>query len=156
MFNTIIRFFLRVLPVIYMFGIWLQSSFFNPENIGQISNKITHEMIIMFGVAFELAHLIQFGILYLLLIIAYLTFGDLNKRIEHVAIVISIGYGLIDELHQLFVPFRSFSIIDLIKDVIGVYVIWYLVKKYYYKNSRSKLGSVLKSVTILSNRNKSI
>lgn len=156
MFNKLNRFFLRILPGVYMLGIWLQSSYFNPDNIGQILNNINYKIIITFGIAFELAHLIQFGILYLFLIFAFLTYGNLNKKNEYIALVVSIGYGLIDEIHQFYVPFRSFSIIDIIKDIIGVWIVWYLVNKYYYKNSRSKIGTILKRITLLSNRNKSI
>lgn len=38
------------------------------------------------------------------------------------SIFIGSAYGLSDELHQSFVPFRKFSIFDLLADVIGVCV----------------------------------
>lgn len=149
--NTIFRFFLRILPVIYIICIWIQSSLLNPEKIGQFSNKITSEMVIIFGVTFELAHLVEFGILYLFIVFALLTYGNLTKKKEMLACIISVGYSLVDEIHQLFVPFRSFSIIDLVKDIIGVWVVWYIINKFYYKNNSSKLASVLRRISGLQN-----
>lgn len=149
MYNTI----LRVLPIIYMILVWIQSSYFNPEVIEPIASKVSYEMIIIFGVALELFHFIQFGILYLLWIIAFLTFRDLNPKIEFVVLLFSIGYGVIDEIHQLFVPFRSFSVTDLIKNFIGVWGAWFLVHKKYYYKKHSTVGIILRGISSLSDRN---
>ncbi|MBN1982887.1 MAG: VanZ family protein [Chitinivibrionales bacterium] len=35
-------------------------------------------------------------------------------------LIIGVGYAIIDELHQLFIPFRSCSVIDMIADFVGV------------------------------------
>ena len=43
----------------------------------------------------------------------------------------SILYGLIDEIHQLFVPYRAFEIKDLIIDSLGASVI--LIKLLFKK-----------------------
>lgn len=42
-------------------------------------------------------------------------------------------YGLSDEIHQYFVPFRTFSFYDIIADAIGVYFGIFLFKKFVYK-----------------------
>jgi len=47
-----------------------------------------------------------------------------NKKIKTkfiiITILISISYAILDELHQLFVPFRSSSIQDIITDTLGI------------------------------------
>ncbi|MDI6798591.1 MAG: VanZ family protein [Candidatus Aenigmarchaeota archaeon] len=47
------------------------------------------------------------------------------------SVSISSIYGLGDEVHQYFVPFRSFSIFDLIADVIGscLGVVFFLISR---------------------------
>ena len=49
-------------------------------------------------------------------------------------LVISSLYGLTDEIHQSFVPYRSATVIDLVKDCIGVLVAsWVLYGAYQGK-----------------------
>ena len=131
MFLIVIRSLLRLIPILYMLFIWLQSSKFNPSQLEYIYPSIHPIVFLMIGGTLELAHLIQFGILYLLIIMAFLTFGELNSKKEKVALTIALLYGLVDEIHQFFVPFRSFSSIDIVKDVIGVLVFWYIIRRKY-------------------------
>ena len=42
-----------------------------------------------------------------------------NSYIYAVAIILSTSYGLSDEVHQLFIPGREFSIFDLMADAVG-------------------------------------
>ncbi|WP_256988770.1 VanZ family protein [Bacillus sp. EB106-08-02-XG196] len=102
----------------------------------------------------EFAHLFEFGILYFLIILALLCYGQLSKRKEILAIAISLLYGLSDEIHQIFVPFRSFSIIDLIKNAIGVLAIWYFIHQKYYNKTDSGVGSFLRKITIFFKKEK--
>lgn len=44
---------------------------------------------------------------------------DVSWRAVLAAIVISSLYGVSDEYHQLFVPGRSFDILDMVADIIG-------------------------------------
>jgi len=44
---------------------------------------------------------------------------DVSGRAVLVAIVISSLYGVSDEYHQLFVPGRSFELLDMVADAIG-------------------------------------
>ena len=151
---TLFRFSLTLLPILYMLFIWLQSSKFNPSQLEYIYPSIHPIVFLMIGGTLELAHLIQFGILYLLIIVAFLTYGQLNSNKEKIALTIALLYGIIDEIHQFFVPFRSFSSIDIVKDVIGVLVFWYIIRSKYYHNNQTKLGTFLKGVTKFSTKNK--
>ena len=44
---------------------------------------------------------------------------DVSWRAVLAAIVISSLYGVSDEYHQLFVPGRSFDVLDMVADIIG-------------------------------------
>lgn len=147
MYKLIGKLFFRILPFIYMMVIWLQSSHFNPESIHSLAHYLDMKIILLMGMGLELGHLFEFGFLYVLIIIAFLTFGKLNHRLEFIALVVSIMYGLIDEIHQAYVPFRSASYSDLAKDIIGVIVFWFILHKNYFKDNYSKIGSLLRLVT---------
>src|SRR3954468_8651169 len=121
-----------MLLILYATLIWMQSSYFDPESIYILSSKIRIEILVLAGIGFELFHFFQFGILYLLLIFAFLSFGKLTKGIEIVAAIISLSYGLIDEIHQIYVSFRSFSIGDLMKDALGVLVVSFVIHRSYF------------------------
>jgi VanZ family protein len=62
--------------------------------------------------------------------------GHKEIKIKHILIVIiiSIVYGIVDEVHQLFVPLRCFSIKDILTNTLGIFssIIIYL---YVNKNS---------------------
>ncbi len=63
--------------------------------------------------------------------------GNKEMKIKHilVVIIISIVHGIIDEVHQLFVPLRCFSIKDILTDTLGSFssIIIYL-----HTNKKSK------------------
>jgi polysaccharide biosynthesis protein VpsQ len=147
-----IKFILLVLPIIYMALIWLQTSHFDPESVYSLSSQISMSIILLLGVFLELAHLFEFGLVYLFLIMAFLVFGKLNTKKEFLAATIAILYGLIDEIHQLYVPFRSFSYGDLFKDAIGVLVISFIIHKSYFTSKKSKIGLLLKKITNISQK----
>ncbi|MCR2822001.1 VanZ family protein [Lederbergia panacisoli] len=137
---------LRILPVLYIIFIWIQSSSFDPESVHNLLSNISYNIILFIGICFELAHLIEFGILYLLLILAILTYRPLDNKMEAISFTFAVLYGLFDEIHQYFVPFRSFSIIDLVKNFLGVFVIWLIIHRSYFKKKNSKIGSILKKI----------
>ncbi|GBD89187.1 vanZ like family protein [bacterium BMS3Abin03] len=91
-----------------------------------ISDKIEH-----FGAFFGLSVLLSLTLLYqqknLLLKKYFLVF----------TLIIVSGYGVIDEIHQAFIPGRNSDILDWTADSIGaitaVLLIWYLVRKLNYK-----------------------
>lgn len=70
----------------------------------------------------KLNHFLAFFVLgfFLNLTLKYQTkFPALKKNILIITIIIASGYGLLDELHQLFVPGRSAEVLDWIADFIG-------------------------------------
>lgn len=69
----------------------------------------------------ELVHLMEYSIL------GILWYRALRKKVL-VILIIGILYGISDEIHQLFVPFREFSILDMIVDTLGI-VIGVIVSK---------------------------
>jgi len=151
-----VRFLLGALPILYMKLIWLQSSKFNPESIYALSTSISKEILLVAGISFELFHFFEFGILYLLLSFVFLSFGKFTKRVEVLLMFISFSYGFIDEIHQMYVPFRSFSLDDLVKDGIGVLVISLIIHKSYFSKKRSKIGSFLKGLENISDKKRNI
>ncbi|WP_391557546.1 VanZ family protein [Robertmurraya sp.] len=142
----IIRLLLLVIPFVYMALIWLQTSNFDPESVYMLSTQIDMSILLLIGAGLELAHLFEFGLLYLFLVMAFLIFGKLSYKKEMFAVVLAIGYGFVDELHQYYIPFRSFSLVDLLKNCIGVWALWYVVHK-KYMNIRSRFGSLLRKIT---------
>ena len=90
----------------------------------------------------KLLHLIEYSIL------AILIYRALNQhqKIQPIALVLAIIfstlYGLSDELHQLFVPGRFFSIQDLFVDFIGSNII--LLRKQILENIFQKLTLIFK------------
>jgi VanZ family protein len=141
------RLFISILPIIYMYLIWQQSAHFDPESVSSLSTVFSETVVLAIGASLELAHLFEFGILFVLIILAFLSNGQLNKWKENVAVIISILYGIIDEIHQIYVPFRSFSLIDLLKDAIGVWLIWFIIHKKYFGTKNSRIGSFLRKLT---------
>lgn len=141
-----LRLLLLVVPLVYMSIIWIQTRHFDPESVYMLSTQIDMRILLIIGAGFELAHLFEFGLLYTLLMMAFLIFGKLSPGKEVLAAIVAIGYGLVDELHQYYIPFRSFSLIDLVKNCIGVMALWYLVHKSYGKKT-SRLGMFLRKIT---------
>jgi VanZ family protein len=125
---------LRVLPILYMAAIWFMSS--NPADA--IVELPRGDRFIK-----ESLHLVEFGILYILLFLALLTFHGVSRKENWLLILISSLYGLTDEIHQYFVPYRSATMIDLVKDVIGVLVASWIFYGAYTKKRFPKLRSLL-------------
>jgi polysaccharide biosynthesis protein VpsQ len=149
------RFFITILPIFYMYLIWQQTSHFDPESVSSLSTVLNPLVILAIGVFLEFAHLFEFGILYFLLIVALLSYGHLKKWKEVLVLIFSISYGLMDEIHQLYVTFRSFSIVDLIKNAIGVLVFAILIHKNYFKSKGSRFGLFLRNNTNYFKKDKS-
>ena len=90
-----------------------------------ISDKIKH-----FGAFFGLSVLLSLTLLY----------QNKNLLFKNyflaAALVISSIYGLLDEIHQSFVPGRNSEFLDWVADslgaAVGVFVVFYLIKKFKY------------------------
>ncbi|NLI92065.1 MAG: VanZ family protein [Peptococcaceae bacterium] len=133
-----IRIFLIALPLGYMLFIWILSS--KPSDavvrFGSQSDDLIREAL----------HLIEFGILYFLILIALHASGKPGLPAQSLAITISIFYSIMDEIHQSFIPYRTASLLDLLKDFIGIFLAYHLCKHYSKKIKISCLGDLLKKL----------
>lgn len=128
----------RLLPIIYMLFIWTLSSM--PANaVVELPNEGLD------GFIKESLHLIEFGILYILLFFAGLTFKKFTPVISFIFMGIAILYGAVDEIHQSFVPYRSATWIDFIKDTIGVLVAAHFMHHAYFNGKFTKLSLLLRN-----------
>lgn len=116
-----VKLIIRLSPLAYMALIWFLSS--HPSD-AIVDTGWTYDRTLKEGL-----HLIEFGILYLLVVLALVSWGKLNQRSSFAAAIFSFLYGLTDELHQYFVPSRSFSLLDITKDLIGIIIAWYIVRR---------------------------
>lgn len=85
------------------------------------------------------AHFIEYGALGFLMNNAFFSF----KKKGYIALpaLLSIIYGISDEIHQYFIPGRAFQLIDILLDSVGVIagvLVFYLIAKIYErKNSQA-------------------
>ncbi len=72
----------------------------------------------------ELAHMIEYGILGYFLGRAFLKGSTpfFQRSFQVWAVSVAILYGFTDEIHQLFVPLREASSVDLVFDGIGAFL----------------------------------
>lgn len=131
------KYVLRLLPIAYMATIWIMSSL--PSNhFVELPDSALDRTIK------ESLHLIEFAILYVLLVLAFLTRrGPFTTGLNVLCAVIAGLYGLTDEIHQSFYPYRSASWFDLVKDVTGILVCFYFIRGALFKSRFARLGKVL-------------
>ena len=129
---------LQILPLLYMGCIWYLS--------GRPSDSV---IVLGFYDAMikESLHLVEFAILYCLVVLALLAKSELSPSGTRLAVIISIVYAFMDEFHQFFIPSRSASLVDLLKDTMGIAVAWYLINRAYFKNKNSRIGKLLHGIT---------
>ncbi|UHA61336.1 VanZ family protein [Metabacillus litoralis] len=114
-----------LLPLLYMALIWTLSSF--PAD-AIVNTPFSFDTLLK-----ESLHLIEFAILYWLIAFAFIAHGRWTERTSLIAAAIAILYGLTDEIHQSFVLARSATVIDFVKDTIGVLVSYYIAKRKFFK-----------------------
>jgi len=93
-----------VFALIYMILIFYLSS--RPLTFPEAINKVDPNKFFL--------HIAQYSVLGFLLF-----FANKNTRLSF---FIGSIYGLSDEIHQGFLSFRQFSILDILADIIGVYL----------------------------------
>ncbi|MFC7786701.1 MULTISPECIES: VanZ family protein [unclassified Rossellomorea] len=135
--KKLLKYVLTAAPFLYMILIWILSS--NPDDavIRFPDNQLDRFIK-------ESLHLIEFGILYGLFVIALLAHGKLRFTLNFTVALISIFYGFVDEIHQSFVPYRSATLIDAAKDLIGVTVLFWIVNRTYFKKADHPLTKKMK------------
>lgn len=117
------RWLIKVLPFLYMGVIWVLSS--NPAD-AFVKFSFADSLIK------ESLHLVEFAILYVLFMLFFAIDGKLTKKTNWLAAVVAALYGLADEIHQSFVPYRSATVIDFIKDITGITVCFIIVYRGYF------------------------
>jgi hypothetical protein len=85
------------------------------------------------------AHMIAFGLLALLNMRALLAWNSSLKGAAYLAIVLAVGYAMLDEFHQAFVPGRSASGLDVGLDFVGAALFTLLARRYYASRLRKPL-----------------
>lgn len=97
-----------------------------PKVLGGV-DKIKH-----FGAYFVLAFLLSFALK------MQNRFPIVSKNSVLFTFMITLFYGLIDEVHQIFIPGRYFDWMDLLADVIGSLIGIFLAKIIISNNSKNK------------------
>ena len=127
-----IKILVTTLPFLYMIAIWIMSS--QPDDIILDLPSSSVDRFIK-----EALHLVEFGILYILFVSALAVNQKLKPGLSLFAAIIASLYGIVDEFHQSFIPYRSASFIDVVKDVIGVLAVYFHVQYHYFKHKRGFL-----------------
>lgn len=131
------RYLIWLLPFAYMVLIWILSSMPANAVVELPDSKLDRFWK-------ESMHLIEFAILYLFFVIALAVSGKLSLRTSLLFAIISALYGVVDEIHQSFYPYRSATLIDVIKDWIGVLAVWGHVRYHYFFKKKSILNKLQK------------
>ena len=130
---------LRILPFAYMAAIWILSSM-PADALVELPDEGIDRFLK------ESLHLVEFGLLYVLLVLAALTIGRFTAVLSFAFMGVAILYGLLDEIHQRFVPYRSATVIDFVKDVIGVLAASHFIHHAYFSGKFARLGRVLRRI----------
>jgi VanZ family protein len=82
------------------------------------------------GINDKLLHFLAYGLLSLLLYIPL----KYNIRLKYhivifiISFIATISFGLIDEIHQSYIPIRTFDLKDLLADSIGAMTMLFVIK----------------------------
>ena len=104
-YNLILFYWLPVF--IYCLLIFIQSSYPSPIHAPDLPHTD------------KLVHFLGYGLLGILFFRAFGTLRFNSGVVTRLSIVSSTIYGLSDEIHQYYVPFRSADITDLLADALG-------------------------------------
>ncbi len=122
--SNLIKFFRYWFPLIfYCILIFLQSSFPSIESIPELPYTD------------KLLHFFAYAVLGALFLRAYKTLQIRNnlKLLIILSVLSSSLYGISDEIHQYFVPSRSFEYVDILADVLGslfgVFIYQFIMEK---------------------------
>ncbi|AOH57173.1 hypothetical protein ABE28_022745 [Peribacillus muralis] len=131
------RIVLTLLPFLYMIAIWIMSG--NPDDMILDLPSSSVDRFIK-----EALHLVEFAILFILFVSALAANHKLKPGLSLVAALAACLYGVLDEYHQSFIPYRSATLIDIIKDIIGVAAVYFHVQYHYFKHGRGFLTTIEK------------
>jgi VanZ family protein len=84
-----------------------------------------------FEILFIIGHLVLYGVLMALLVLALRRGTELPANYAFlIAFVILALYAISDEFHQSFVPGRTATLFDLATDLVGAFFVWLLLLKW--------------------------
>lgn len=107
-------------PLVWMAMIYYMSS---QPRIGMTESTLWDFVI------FKTLHMIEYGLLFFLLYRALLSLPKWNDMWSFaVGMIISIGYAVSDELHQLTIASRQGKLRDVIIDIIGMLIVYAMIK----------------------------
>lgn len=139
----VLKWVLRLLPLAYMAAVWIMSSLPSNHFVELPDLLIDHTIK-------ESLHLIEFAILYVLLVLAWLTRNRAFTPFLNMACALFAAcYGISDEIHQSFYSYRSASLFDLVKDFTGILVCFYFIRGALFKGKFVRLGKMLRWVRAL-------
>lgn len=137
---NVLKWVLRVLPFAYMVAIFIMSSLPADQFVKLPDSQVDHTIK-------ESLHLIEFAILYVLLVLAMLTRRNAFTPALNIACAgFAALYGISDEIHQSFYAYRSASWFDLVKDFTGISVCFYFIRGALFKEKFTRLAKVLERV----------
>ena len=82
----------------------------------------------------------------MLFVAAFAANHKLTVGLSLVAAIVAGLYGIVDEFHQSFVPYRSATLIDVIKDIIGVLAAYFHVQYHYFRRRHGSL-TIIEKIT---------
>ncbi|MBM7585277.1 VanZ family protein [Bacillus pakistanensis] len=138
--KAFVRWSLTMIPFLYMILIWVLSSLPDTAVI-----ELPDDAFDRFFK--ESLHVIEFGILYSFFILALLAHDRLTYTANLFVALVAAFYGLVDEIHQSFIPYRSATIIDAVKDLIGVGISFWIVNRTYFTRPSHFLTRGMKWLT---------
>jgi VanZ family protein len=114
----------RFLP--YWLPIWLWMAFIyyvsHQSDVAGIPSKLGY-----------LWHIFAFTLLVLLVYRAFRSYSFSKKDAYAIAASWTIIYAIIDEIHQIFVPYRTFSGLDILLDLIGTIFFGIILLSFFNK-----------------------
>lgn len=137
--KKVFRVLLTLLPLLYMIAVWVMSSL--PDDIILNLPSSSVDRFVK-----EALHLVEFAILYMLFVAALAANHKLTKNLSLVAAIGACLFGVIDEFHQSFVPYRSATLIDVIKDFIGVLAAYFHIMYHYFYRKHGFL-TIIEKIT---------
>lgn len=111
---------------------WMMFIFFLSS---QTKVSVAHKFIIDF-IIFKSLHVIEYAVLYFLIFRALYQTNNNKLPLKYkfiLPIVIGFFYSITDELHQLFVPTRSGQLKDTGFDLLGLILMYTLIKYNFHK-----------------------
>jgi len=110
-----------------------------------ILTSLPSGMAVTVDVSDKVNHFGAYGLLSVLLFLTMnfqMKYPFLKKNANWLTVLIASSYGVLDELHQMLVPGRSCEFLDWLADfsgsLLGVLIIQWLLKKYYYLSFQKK------------------